>query len=219
MELRKSIFSIFFLITIGIFPVENYSQTVKKDQIAIVVDPGHGGSDPGAVGINGNKEKEVVLKIARKMIEISKSSPKNGFKIYLTRYKDSLISLNDRTKLAKELKTDVFISLHCNHSNNPNARGLEVYVSNIRSHHSKESILFAYQIQKELNKELGLISRGVKFSNFQVLRESIGFYPSVLVELGFLSNWEEDIWLGNQENMNYIASSVLVAIRKSLGFR
>jgi len=216
MELRKSIFSIFFLSTIAIFPVENYSQTVKKDQITIVVDPGHGGSDPGAVGINGNKEKEVVLKIARKMIEISKSSPKNGFKIYLTRYKDSFISLNDRTKLAQALKADVFISLHCNHSNNPNARGLEAYVSNIRSQQSKKSILFAYQIQKELNKELGLISRGVKFSNFQVLRESIGFYPSVLVELGFLSNWEEDIWLGNQENMNYIASSVLVAIRKSL---
>ncbi len=219
MEPRKSIFSIFFLSTLAIFPIENYSQTEEKDQITIVVDPGHGGSDPGAVGINGNKEKEVVLKIAQEMIKISKSSPKNEFKIYLTRYKDSLISLSDRTKLAKALKADVFISLHCNHSNNPNARGLEAYVSNIRSQQSKESILFAYQIQKELSKELGLKSRGVKFSNFQVLRESIGFYPSVLVELGFLSNWEEDIWLGNQENMNYIASSILVAIRKSLGFR
>jgi len=219
MGLKKSIFIIFFLITIAIFPIENYSQTEEKDQITIVIDPGHGGSDPGAVGINGNKEKEVVLKIARKMIEISKSSPENGFKIYLTRYKDSLISLNDRTKLAKVLKADFFISLHCNHSNNPNARGLEAYVSNISSQQSKESILFAYLIQKELNKELGLINRGVKFSNFQVLRESIGFYPSVLVELGFLSNWEEDIWLGNQENMNYIASSVLVAIRKSLCLR
>jgi len=216
MEPRKSIFSIFFLSTIAIFPIENYSQTVEKDQITIVVDPGHGGSDPGAVGINGNKEKEVVLKIARKMIEISKSSTKNGFKIYLTRYKDSLISLNDRTKLAKALKADVFISLHCNHSINPNARGLEVYVSNIRSQQSKESIIFAYQIQKELRKELGFKSRGVKFSNFQVLRESTRFYPSVLVELGFLSNWEEEKWLRNLENINHIASSILVAIRKSL---
>ena len=146
MELRKSIFGIFFLSTIAIFPNENYSQTEVKSEITIVLDPGHGGSDPGAVGVNGNMEKEIVLKIARKIVKISKSSPKNGFKIYLTRYKDRLISLSDRTKLAKALKADVFISLHCNHSNNPNARGLEVYVSNSISQQSKESILLAYQM-------------------------------------------------------------------------
>ncbi|WP_051227877.1 N-acetylmuramoyl-L-alanine amidase [Gillisia sp. JM1] len=216
MELRKSIFSIFFFSTIAIFPIENYSQTEKANQFVIVVDPGHGGSDPGAVGINGNKEKDVVLKIAREMIRISKSSPKNEFKIYLTRYKDSLISLSDRTKLTKALKADVFISLHCNHSNDPRARGIEIYVSNRISHQSNESVLLAYQLQKELRKKLGFESRGVKFANFQVLRESVTDYPAILLELGFLSNWEEEKWLNNPENINHMASLILVAIRKSL---
>ncbi|CAM4016477.1 N-acetylmuramoyl-L-alanine amidase family protein [Gillisia hiemivivida] len=216
MELRKSIFSIFFFSTIAIFPLENYSQTEKANQFVIVVDPGHGGSDPGAVGINGNLEKEVVLKIAQEMIRISKLSLEDEFKIYLTRYKDSLISLGDRAKLAKGLKADVFISLHCNHSDNPDAQGLEVYVSNIKSQQSKESILLAYRIQKEISKELGFKSRGVKFANFKVLRESIAYHPAVLIELGFLSNWEEEIWLSNPENLNYLASLILVAIRKSL---
>jgi N-acetylmuramoyl-L-alanine amidase len=219
MELRKSIFSIFFFSTIAIFPLENYSQTEKANQFVIVVDPGHGGSDPGAVGINGNLEKEVVLKIAQEMIRISKLSLEDEFKIYLTRYKDSLISLGDRAKLTKALKADVFISLHCNHSNDPGARGIEIYVSNRISHQSNESVLLAYQLQKELSKNLGFESRGVKFSNFKVLRESTGFYPSVLVELGFLSNWEEEIWLSNPENINYMATIILVAIGRSLGFR
>ena len=184
----------------------------------IVIDPGHGGSDPGAVGMNGNQEKEVVLNIAQEMIRISKSLRKNEFKIYLTRYKDTLISLGDRTKLAKALKADVFISLHCNHSDNPDARGLEVFVSSGRSNHSKESILLAYRIQKKISKELFFKTRGVKFANFQVLRESIAYHPAVLVEFGFLSNWEEEIWLSNPGNINYMASLILVAIGKSLDF-
>jgi N-acetylmuramoyl-L-alanine amidase len=216
MELRKSIFGIFFLTTIAIFPIENYFQTEQKNQITIVVDPGHGRSDPGAVGINGNQEKEVVLKIAREMIKISKSSPKNEFKVYLTRNKDTLISLNARTILAKALKADVFISLHCNHSDNPNARGLEVYVSSGKSKHSQESVLLAYRIQKDLSKELGFKSRGVKFASFQVLRESTAYYPAVLVELGFLSNEEEEIWLSKPENMNYLAFLIFNSIQKTL---
>lgn len=219
MNLRKSIFGIFFFTAIAIFPTEKYSQTEKKKPLIIVVDPGHGGSDPGAIGINGNQEKELVLKIAWEMIKINLSNPEYEFKVYLTRYKDTLISLRDRTKLAKALRADIFISLHCNHSDNPNAKGLEVYVSSRISQQSKESILLAYRIQKEISKELGFKSRGVKFANFKVLRESTGFYPSVLVELGFLSNWEEGNWFSNPENINNLASLILLAIRKSLDFR
>jgi N-acetylmuramoyl-L-alanine amidase len=111
------------------------------------------------------------------------------------------------------------ISLNCNHSNNPNARGLEVYVSSGRSQHSQESVLLAYRIQKDLRKELGFKSRGVKFANFQVLRESTAYHPAVLVELGFLSNEEEEIWLSYPENINSLASSILNSIRKSLTLR
>ena len=95
--------------------------------------------------------------------------------IYLTRYNDTLISLSDRTKLAKALKADLFVSLHCNHSDNPDARGIEVYVANALSKYSDDSTWFAFQVQNALNKGLGFESRGVKFANFQVLRETISY--------------------------------------------
>ncbi|HAF76174.1 MAG TPA: hypothetical protein DCG42_02525 [Maribacter sp.] len=106
--------------------------------------------------------------------------------IYLTRYTDTFISLSDRTKLAKALKADLFVSLHCNHSDNPNARGIEVYTSRKQAEFSKESVFAGYQIERTLCKKIGYESRGLKFANFQVLRETVYNCASVLLELGFL---------------------------------
>lgn len=157
----------------------------------VVIDPGHGGKDSGAFGENGVHEKEVVLNIAKAILELNTKSD-SPLEIYLTRYNDTLISLSDRTKLAKKLKADLFISLHCNHSDNPKARGVEVYVANQNSEFSNYATWLAFQLQSNLNKKLGFESRGVKFANFQVLRETIDHLPSVLVELGFLSNGDEN---------------------------
>jgi N-acetylmuramoyl-L-alanine amidase len=95
-------------------------------QKRIVIDVGHGGKDSGAIGINGIKEKDVVLNIALEILRLNEESEKS-LDIYLTRYSDTLISLTDRTKLAKALNADLFISLHCNHSDNKNGAGVEVY--------------------------------------------------------------------------------------------
>ncbi len=165
-------------------------------QKVIVIDPGHGGKDSGAIGINGIQEKNVVLNIAKEILKLNKNI-KDPFDIYLTRYSDTLISLSDRTKLAKSLKADIFISLHCNHSDNPNARGIEVYVADGISKYSDDSTWFAFQLQDELNKKLGFEIRGVKFASFQVLKENANSYPSVLLELGFLSNPNEEHYLSN----------------------
>ena len=108
-----------------------FGQEIGSQKI-IIIDPGHGGKDSGAIGINGIQEKDIVLNIANEILKLNEKS-ENPQDIYLTRYKDTLISLSDRTKLAKALRADVFISLHCNHSNNPNARGVEVYVANKKS--------------------------------------------------------------------------------------
>src|SRR5690554_1561504 len=148
------------------------AQTNQNRKQIIVIDPGHGGKDSGAVGVNGILEKDVVLKIAKRIVELNETEFKNQFEIYLTRYKDTLISLGDRTKLAKILKADIFISLHCNHSDNPNARGVEVFVSKKRGEYSRESVLLAYDLQKGLKEDIGFESRGVKFADFQVLRET-----------------------------------------------
>ena len=165
---------------------------VFAQQKVIVIDPGHGGKDAGAIGINGLQEKHVVLNIAHEILRWNKTLLNDKFDIYLTRYTDTLISLRDRTKLAKELNADCFISLHCNHSDNPNAWGLEVYVSKKQAAYYKESTLLAFNLQADLNQKLGFESRGVKFANFQVLRGTVDYLPSVLVELGFLSNKEEN---------------------------
>tara|TARA_R110002049_G_scaffold148248_1_gene311181 strand:+ start:3556 stop:4191 length:636 start_codon:yes stop_codon:yes gene_type:complete len=176
-------------------------------QKRIVIDVGHGGRDSGAIGINGIKEKDVVLDIALEILRLNKNS-ETPLDFYLTRYNDTLISLSDRTKLAKILNTDLFISLHCNHSDNPKARGIEVYVGKNESEYSKESIWFAFQLQNQFKKQLGFESRGVKFANFQVLLETIDYCPSILVELGFLSNEDESRYL-THSNQNKILAYLL----------
>ncbi|WZL90740.1 N-acetylmuramoyl-L-alanine amidase [Salinimicrobium sp. 3283s] len=184
-------------------------------QKRIVIDVGHGGKDSGAIGINGIQEKDVVLSIANEVLRLNKELDK-PLDIYLTRYNDTLISLFDRTKLAKALKADLFISLHCNHSDNPTARGIEIYVSNDESNHSDNSIWFAFQLQAGFNKKLGFENRGVKFANFKVIRETCNFFPAILVELGFLSNKDDLKYISKPLNKQSIGSAVLIEVNNYL---
>jgi N-acetylmuramoyl-L-alanine amidase len=177
-------------------------------QKRIVIDVGHGGKDSGAIGINGIQEKDVVMSIANKILMLNNDLEK-PLEIYLTRYRDTLISLSDRTNLAKALKADFFVSLHCNHSDNPNSRGIEVYVANAESKYSNDATWLAFQLQADLNKKLGFESRGVKFANFQVLRETTNNFPSILVELGFLSNNDEESYLVNGIKVMMLVQTLL----------
>lgn len=179
----------------------------------VVIDPGHGGKDSGAMGVNDIREKDVVLEIAKAILELNKKS-KSPLEIYLTRYGDTLISLSDRTKLAKALNADLFVSLHCNHSDNPEARGLEVYVANQRSKFLNEATWFGFKLQADLNEKLGFESRGAKFANFQVLRETIEFMPSVLLELGFLSNRDEGKYISDFNSIQPIVLTILQSLQK-----
>lgn len=181
-------------------------------QKRIVIDVGHGGNDSGAIGINGIKEKDVVLNIANAILKLNSESD-TPLDIYLTRYTDTLISLSDRTKLAKALEADLFMSLHCNHSDNVNARGVEVYVSDRQSKYRDNSTWFAFQVQSAFNQELGFESRGVKFANFQVLRETIAYCSSVLLELGFLSNVDENRYLSNSNRIKNLAYLIYESIK------
>ena len=178
----------------------------------VVIDPGHGGKDSGAIGINGIQEKDVVLSIANEVLRFN-NELEQPLDIYLTRYSDTLISLSDRTKLAKALKADMFVSLHCNHSNNPDARGMEVYVAKTISKYSDDAIWFAFQLQRDINKSLGFESRGVKFANFQVLRETVDYCPSVLLELGFLSNWDEGGYIRKEESQRKFSILILANLK------
>jgi len=94
----------------------------------IVIDPGHGGKDPGAIGPTGLKEKDVVLDVALKVRELLKSDPQ--YDIVLTRDQDIFIPLNKRTEIANKINADLFISIHANASTNSYARGVETYLLN-----------------------------------------------------------------------------------------
>ena len=209
MRMKKVLKNVSFMILLLKMCIIFGQETAAQKRI--VIDVGHGGKDSGAIGINGIKEKDVVLDIALEILRLNEKS-EALLDIYLTRYSDTLISLSDRTKLAKALNADVFISLHCNHSHNPNARGIEVYVGETHSEYSKESVWSAYQLQNQIKRQLGFESRGVKFANFQVLRETVDCCPSILVELGFLSNKDEGNYLSMFKNINVIALAILMGV-------
>ncbi|WP_282055722.1 N-acetylmuramoyl-L-alanine amidase family protein [Maribacter luteus] len=195
-----------------IFLSMSYGQS--SDRPVIVIDPGHGGTDAGAIGVNEVLEKDIVLSVAKKMDSLNTHLFDDRFNMYLTRYKDTLISLRDRTNLTKRLSAALFISLHCNQATNKGATGVEVYIDKKQKLHSGSSIVLAFAIQKQLSDKLGFKSRGVKGANFQVLRETTNHCPAVLLELGFLSSRDEAQHLMTEEKQNGIALAILESISK-----
>ncbi|RXG11253.1 N-acetylmuramoyl-L-alanine amidase [Leeuwenhoekiella aestuarii] len=155
----------------------------------IVIDPGHGGIDSGAVSETGIQEKDLVLAIAKQLQADHNEFDGKPAEYFLTRYTDTLISLKDRTKLATALQADLFISLHYNDSPSKTASGIEVYVYNHESPYRQQSIWLGHLLEKRLVVLTGQKSRGVRFANFQVLRELKHTCPAVLVELGFIDHY------------------------------
>lgn len=183
-------------------------------QKVVIIDPGHGGKDSGAIGVNGILEKEVVLNIAKEILRLNKTLFDNTIDIYLTRNKDTLISLSDRGRLPKRLKADMLVSLHCNASP-ASSRGIEVYVHHRDNPNTKASIEAGLSILNESTQRLGFKRRGVKFADFQVLRNTM-FCPALLVEMGFVTNTDEANYFLEAKNISAMALTVLLGITKYL---
>ncbi|MEZ4841698.1 MAG: N-acetylmuramoyl-L-alanine amidase [Flavobacteriaceae bacterium] len=186
---------------------------VFGQQKTIVIDPGHGGTDSGAIGINDVLEKDVALNVAKEIIRLNNTLFDNRFAIYSTRYIDTLISLKDRGRLARELKADVFVSLHCNASSKT-SQGIEVYAHTSREeeNYTKASIATGFSILKESTGKLGFKERGVKFANFKVLRETVVYCPAVLVEMGFMTNTDEADYFLKPKNIRAMALAILMGL-------
>jgi len=178
---------------------------------SIMIDVGHGGTDSGAVGIYGILEKDVVLDIALEIMRLNKTIFDERYELYLTRYRDTFVRLTDRGRLTKVLNADLFVSLHCNAASS-NAKGMEVYVYYFQKPYLLESIALGLSIVNESTKKLGFYNRGIKFANFQVLRETAAFCPAVLVEMGFLTQNDESGYFLNAENIKAMALAVLFGI-------
>ncbi|WP_298533078.1 N-acetylmuramoyl-L-alanine amidase [uncultured Algibacter sp.] len=192
----------------------SYAQNGKDKTInpIVVIDPGHGGKDAGATTRNGIKEKDIALGIASKIVVLNNTLFKDPLMLFLTRYTDTLISLGDRTQLAKKLKADIFISIHCNQAINRTASGTEVFIHPKSEVQAEESAYLGFTIQKGLADLLGIKDRGIKYGNFQVLRDNDYSNATILLELGFLSQTDEAIYLTKEESQNAVALVVFKSI-------
>lgn len=153
----------------------------------VVLDCGHGGQDPGAIG-GEYKEKDLNYSIlytyAKKYFDKSTSN----VKAYWTRHDDTFISLSDRASFANKVGADMFISLHMN-SATPSAKGTEVYYSSSNNKKQKNGLtskIMADMLVDNLVSELGTYDRGTKSANYTVIYKNT--VPAVLIELGFISN-------------------------------
>jgi N-acetylmuramoyl-L-alanine amidase len=176
-------------------------------QRTIIIDPGHGGSDPGAIGF-GLYEKDVVLDVALRMKDYFKQTP---FQVKYTRETDKRVALSDRVAFAKEQNGDIFVSIHAN-AFNGSANGTETYYYSAAATnpHVEASKALATYIQKRMVDAWQLADRGVKKGNFHVLRENT--MPAALVELGFIDNKKDNEKLKSPEMRQIAAKAIYLGI-------
>lgn len=227
-------------------PTENDFEFVKinkkrkNKRFLIVIDAGHGGADSGAIGNMSTKEKDINLIFAK---EIAKQLEKNrNFEVYLTRNNDKFISLKNRVVIARKMKANLFISIHSDSNPNKNVRGLSLYtlpkkkesislgfsrnryifrqksrISNTNSKKYAESDKFVnILLQKFSDQEINTLFNPHKYANFAVLVAPE--FPSVLIELGFLSNLQDEKMLNSDRYKRKVSLAVSQSINRYFGY-
>jgi len=221
--------------TVAAAPV---AKTPPEGLKCVVVDAGHGGKDPGAIGPTQLREKVVTLEIAQQLADCLKQEL--GCKVILTRDDDTFIPLHDRPEIANRAQADLFISIHANASLDRQARGTQVFVYNreASSHkaaeaarfenkdvnyleiikddlrqsvHEVDSITVAGLIGEEVHKGLSE-TRQIERAPFYVLAKS--HMPSVLVETAFISNPEEERKLRQKEFCLKMAQAIATGLQQ-----
>ena len=171
----------------------------------IVIDAGHGGKDPGAVG-NGLYEKVVALSIANKVKELLKEE---GFEVLMTREADMFVTLEDRALMSNDWSADLFVSIHANGYADAAASGVETFYYQ----GSSKGKQVAKSIQEQLVLSTGNKNRGVFSADFYVLKYTS--MPSVLVETGFVSNEKDASLLKTEDYQGKAAKAIVDGIKAS----
>jgi len=229
-------------------PPPTRQEAVEQVAVAVVIDPGHGGSDQGAVASSGQLEKDLVLQIARRLAATLES---RGYTVRLTRNGDEERALTDRTAVANRRNARAFISLHANSSKVAAVRGAETYYMSLdksatdaaaaataraenepsgvpvassplnlilwdlaQAEVLNESARLALGIQNHLNNHLGLRDRGVKQAPFVVLTGAT--MPAALVEVGFVSNPDEEQLLRDASHQQLLAEAIALGVQEFL---
>lgn len=218
----------------------------------LVIDAGHGGDKPGAVG-SRSKEKDITLAVSLKLGRMITENLKD-VEVRYTRVIDKDVELYKRSQIANKIGADLFISIHCNSSTNKKPNGSETFALGLtkaaqnlevakkenkdilseanyeenydgfdpnapendilfalyQNAYMESSLWFADRVQRQLTANTPISDRGVKQANFVVLLKSA--MPSVLIEIGFISNQQEEAYLMSELGQYEIAASIFRAI-------
>ena len=220
-----------------------------KEIPTIVIDPGHGGVDPGASGVGGTAEKTLVLDYAK---ELGRRLEETGdFHVVLTRDKDVFLPLRQRFAIAEEVEGDLFLSLHANSGPQSFIRGASIYTLSEQASDAEAAALaekenlsdivagvtfssqsedvnmilldlarretmnlsktFANMMVRQLGRSVDILRNTHRFAGFAVLKSPT--VPSILVEIGYLSNEEEERLMKTEAHRAKVAKAVIRAIR------
>ncbi|HAM80838.1 N-acetylmuramoyl-L-alanine amidase family protein [Ornithinibacillus bavariensis] len=205
------------LFNIALFPLSTLAERNKDNKsevflpkgllsgYTIVIDPGHGGKDPGALGQQNILEKDMILVVSLRIAEQLKQA---GATVILTREDDSFVSLQQRVQLSNQNHADAFISIHFNAYD-------EDYVGGFHTYYYRNGERLAQTIQKTLAEKIHLRNRGVIQHGYTVLREN--HQPAVLIELGFITNKKELATIQTDAYQNSVAEAIMEALVKYLG--
>ena len=198
-------------------------QTIFPHRLRVItLDAGHGGSDRGAAG-RISKEKDITLKLTRRVADILRRCQ---YQVHLTRHSDVSLPLKSRTALQRSRQSDLFVSIHVNATTDKKVTGIETFCltpADAPSSHGKgefvknpsnrfdiNNFALACCVQRSLLKRTGALDRGVKRARFAVLRDISA--PGVLVEIGFISNLQEERRLNDPVYVEKIARGIAEGI-------
>lgn len=191
--------------------------SAQKSSVTILIDPGHGGKDPGHLPMTNDigQEKEIALIISTKL-GFYLANNLSHVNVLYTRTGDTYPSLDERVEIANSNNVDYMLSIHVNGSDNAETHGTETH---IHSYDSKVSYQWALLIEDQFKRRAGRKSRGVKTvddigHSLQVLKYTK--MPTVLIECGFLTNAAEASFLNSEYGQDIIASAIFRATRDML---
>lgn len=176
-------------------------------RVIVVVDPGHGGPDPGAIGIGGIREKDIVLDIS---LQVASILEKSGVQAILTRSQDIDLDLEPRVQMAERADAAVFVSIHANaiDMSRPDINGLETY-------YYDSGLELARVIHSNILQNIDVRDRRVRSARFYVLRRTS--MPAVLVETGFVTGREDAARLATPAYRSQMAAAIARGILQYLG--
>ena len=181
------------------YPTDSYPTNPPpiKGKRLVFIDPGHGGKDPGAIGLNGLQEKDIILSISQ---YVAQYLQQQGIQTMMARTSDYFVSLQGRTDMANRAGADLFVSIHANSmgSGRPDISGLEVYYFGDRG--------LADTIHRSILRTVNIEDRRVRKARFYVLRNSR--MPSTLVEVGFVTGYDDAGKLTNPTYQQQMAQAI-----------